>query len=159
MEFVTVSKFDNNNYSDFTLGLNVSAYFYIPEFDEPPSTISGMVISLFGEHPEPTSVFSYFSKEEDIGKIHDLLKTTIDWGKCNTFAVGDWHIPGLLQLCEEYGKIIYYTDNKGYTHKVYYYKVQINGSNNELPKVCHLDNESFALYHVFTEYSSISSQL
>ena len=97
----------------------MSAYFYIPEFDEPPSNLSGMVISLFGEHPEPTSVLSYFSKEEDIGKIHDLLKTTIKWEKSNTFAVGDWHIPGLLQLCEKHGKIIYYKDNKGYTHKVY----------------------------------------
>ena len=105
----------------------MSAYFYIPEFDEPPSNLSGMVISLFGEHPEPTSVLSYFSKEEDIGKIHDLLKTTIKWEKVIhlLLAIGIFQV--FYNCVKNMEKSYIIKISKG-IHIRFTNKVQINGS-------------------------------
>ena len=50
---------------------DASAYFYIPESDDPPRLLSGMVIALFGEFPDPTTALSYFSKIEDIDKVNN----------------------------------------------------------------------------------------
>lgn len=88
------------------VGIDASAYFYIPESDDPPRLLSGMVIALFGEFPDPTTALSYFSKKEDIDKMHDLIDGTVDWNKENLFeAICDWHVPGLLELCKKRGVI------------------------------------------------------
>ena len=84
------------------------ANFYIPDFDDPPSCLSGMVIALFGTYPvEPTNAFSYISKKEDIDMVHNLLKETVDWDKPMIFGtICDWHIPGLLELCKKQDAIV-----------------------------------------------------
>ena len=113
------------------LGIDTWTDFYIPYFDEPPNCLSGMVIALFGEFPEPG--FAYISKEEDTDKVHELLKESIDWKNSkaigpisdedtvevhellkksidwkNYYTIGpvsDWHSPQFLELCEKYAKI------------------------------------------------------
>ena len=57
-----------SNSSSLCIGIDASAYFYIPESDDPPRLLSGMVIALFGEFPDPTTALSYFSKKEDTDK-------------------------------------------------------------------------------------------
>ena len=59
-----------SNFSSLCIGIDASAYFYIPESDDPPRLLSGMVIALFGEFPDPTTALSYFSKKEDIDKVY-----------------------------------------------------------------------------------------
>lgn len=57
--------------SDLVLNMRQErGFFYVPVFDEPENKrLSGMVISLFAEYPEPTAAFSYFSKEEDVSLV------------------------------------------------------------------------------------------
>ena len=59
-----------SNSSSLCIGIDASAYFYIPESDDPPRLLSGMVIALFGEFPDPTTALSYFSKKEDTDKVN-----------------------------------------------------------------------------------------
>ena len=49
-------------------GHDTSAFFYIPKHEN-PIELSGMVIVLFGEYPDPTTAFSYFSKEQDVETV------------------------------------------------------------------------------------------
>lgn len=56
--------------SDLVLNGLSGGHFYVPVFDDPQTKrLSGMVISLFGEYPDPTAAFSYFSKEEDVSLV------------------------------------------------------------------------------------------
>lgn len=50
-------------------GFDSSAFFYVPE-DEDNESFSGIALVLFGEYHEPTTAFSYFSKKEDVQKVH-----------------------------------------------------------------------------------------
>jgi len=59
---------------------------------------------LFGDYRDPTTMLSYFSKKEDTDKIHELIGDSIDWKKVNDFFdICDWHVSGLLKLCEKHG--------------------------------------------------------
>jgi len=85
--------------------IDTGAYFYVP-ISEHPTELSGMVLTLFGEYPDPTSNLSYFSKEEDVQKVNELIEKSVDWKKGNTFgAICDWHVPGLLEMCKRHGLI------------------------------------------------------
>ena len=66
--FVPLPPFEN---STTIIDIDASAYFYIPKSDDPPRLLSGMVIALFGEFPDPTTALSYFSKKEDIDKVNN----------------------------------------------------------------------------------------
>lgn len=44
--------------------------FYVPIFDDfAKKKLSGMVLSLCQEFPEPKAAFSYFSKEQDVSLV------------------------------------------------------------------------------------------
>ena len=86
--------------SSFHIGFDTSAQFYIPKSDQPPSFLSGMVLTLSMEFVDPTAALTYFSKKEDVDKVHELISESVDWSKDNQFGVigsiCDWHVPGRL---------------------------------------------------------------
>ena len=45
--------------------------FYVP-FDEDISELSGIVVVLCGEFPDPTSAISFISKKEDVDKVRSV---------------------------------------------------------------------------------------
>ena len=88
------------NHTFLIQGIETWTDFYIPDFDEAPNFLSGMVIALFEKFPEPG--FAYISKEEDTDRVHKLLKDTIDWKKPNSIGpICDWHDKQFLELCKK----------------------------------------------------------
>ena len=64
--------------SPFHIGFDTSAQFYIPKSDQPPSFLSGMVLTLSMEFDDPTTALTYFSKKEDVDKVHELISESVD---------------------------------------------------------------------------------
>ena len=52
-------------------GQTTSAFFYIPA-EEEPTTPSGIIVTLFGEYPEPTAALTYVSEKEDVAKVNNF---------------------------------------------------------------------------------------
>ena len=52
--------------------------FYVP-FDEDISELSGIVVVLCGEFPDPTTAISFISKKEDVDKVRSVAN-------CNSFS-------------------------------------------------------------------------
>ena len=86
--------------------------FYVPEGEE-FTNLSGIVVALINEW-SPNSLISFISKEKDVDKVLNIIDKSINWNVKFKFGpVADWHIPGIIKLCQKHGN---FTINSKCTH-------------------------------------------